>query len=106
MLLHPKFNDPCPATVVEALACGVPVVYSASGGVPELVGGDAGIGIPAEESWDRDLTPDPVAMADAVVRVADDHARFSAAARARAVERFDLRPWLRRHRDVFEGLLR
>ena len=33
-----KYNDPCPNTVLEALASGLPVLYSASGGVPELVG--------------------------------------------------------------------
>ena len=37
VLLHPKVRDPCPNVVLEALACGVPVVHSASGGVPELV---------------------------------------------------------------------
>lgn len=106
LLLHPKYNDPCPGTVVEALACGLPVVFSHSGGVPELVGPDGGIGVPAEETWERVLPPDPAPLADAVLRVADDLERFSVAARRRAVERFDLAPWLERHRAVFEGLLR
>jgi glycosyltransferase involved in cell wall biosynthesis len=34
-----KHADPCPNTVIEAMACGLPVVYVASGGVPELVPG-------------------------------------------------------------------
>ena len=46
VLLHTKYNDPCPTAVIEAMACGVPVVYSSSGGVPELVGQEAGIGVP------------------------------------------------------------
>ena len=37
ILLHTKYNDPCPGLVVEALASGLPVVFSHSGGVPELV---------------------------------------------------------------------
>lgn len=39
LLLHTKNNDNCPGLVIEAMACGLPVVYSHSGGVPELVGG-------------------------------------------------------------------
>lgn len=105
VLLHPKYNDPCPTVVIEAMACGVPVVYSASGGVPELVGRDAGIGIPAALDWERDLVPDPSDVADAALRLAQEHPAYADAARRRAVERFDLGPWLARHREVFEGLL-
>jgi glycosyltransferase involved in cell wall biosynthesis len=41
--LAPSRNDPCSNAVLEALACGLPVVYLRSGGHPELVG-DAGLG--------------------------------------------------------------
>lgn len=102
LLLHTKYNDPCPSVVVEALACGLPVVYSASGGVPELVG-DAGEGVPAEESFDRDHPPAPAALADAVERVVGARARLADRARARAVGRLNLDAWLARHRAVFAG---
>jgi glycosyltransferase involved in cell wall biosynthesis len=100
VLLHTQYNDCSPGLVLEALACGVPVVYSASGGVPELVGEDAGIGVPAALSWDEPIVPDPGALADAVARVRESWGRFSGAARRRAA-RFDLVPWLERHRQVF-----
>jgi glycosyltransferase involved in cell wall biosynthesis len=38
LLLHTKVLDPCPTLVLEAMACGLPVVYAASGGTVELVG--------------------------------------------------------------------
>jgi glycosyltransferase involved in cell wall biosynthesis len=41
-------NDPCSNAVLEALACGLPVVYRRSGGHPELVG-DAGLGFEADD---------------------------------------------------------
>jgi len=103
MLLHTKYNDPCPTVVLEALASGLPVVYSDSGGTPELVG-DAGIGVPAPLDWERDHPPDPEELAAAVLRLAGRLDEHSAAARARAVGRFDLRPWIERHRALFEEL--
>jgi glycosyltransferase involved in cell wall biosynthesis len=47
--LAPSRNDPCSNALLEALACGLPAVYRASGGHPELVG-DAGL--PFDESED------------------------------------------------------
>jgi len=102
ILLHTKYNDPCPGIVIEALAAGLPVVYSASGGVPELVGDEAGVGAPVESTFDRTIPPDPEALANGVERVRASLARHSRAARDRAVERFDIEPWLARHAEVFE----
>ncbi len=104
VLLHPKVNDPCPNVVLEALACGLPVVHSATGGTPELVG-DAGIGVPSETTWERDVPPEPQALADAVRTVLDRLDAFRAAARGRAVERFDLAPWIEHHRALFSELV-
>ena len=105
LLLHTKVLDPCPTLVLEAMACGLPVVYAASGGTVELVGDEAGIGVSHPESWEQDQPPAPDAFADAVRRVLADRGRFAAAARRRS-ENFDLGPWLERHAEVFEALLR
>jgi glycosyltransferase involved in cell wall biosynthesis len=104
LLLHTKVKDPCPTLVLEAMAVGLPVVHPASGGTVELVGEKAGVGVPHPESWERDEPPSPEAMADAVDRVLGDLDRFSAAARARVVERFALEPWLDRHAELFARL--
>jgi len=104
VLLHLKYKDPCPTVVIEALACGVPVVGTRSGGLPELVGDEAGILLEVPESWDQLHVPDAAAAADAVERILGDHARWRAAARRRAESRYACEPWVARHRAIFQRL--
>lgn len=105
LLLHTKYNDPCPRLVVEALSCGLPVVYSATGGVPELVGDKAGIGVPGPLDWDLDHPPAPEDLAEAVLAVAGRRETYADEARRRAVMHLDVRAWLDRHQQVFQKLL-
>ena len=105
LLLHTKVLDPCPSLVVEAMACGLPVVYARSGGTVELVGEEAGIGVPHPESWERDEPPAPEAFAEAVRSVLDRRDGYASAARRRAVDRFALGPWLDRHAELFAQLM-
>lgn len=72
---------------VEAMACGVPVVGTTGGAVPEVIGrdGDTGLLVPPG---------DPSALAAAILRALDDaalRARIGAAGRVRALERFTWR---------------
>lgn len=105
LLLHTKVMDPCPTLVLEAMAAGLPVVYPASGGTVELVGEEGGIGVSHPDGWERDEPPAPEALAGAVDRVLADRAAYATAARARAVERFSLEPWLDRHSALFSELV-
>ena len=105
ILLHPKVNDPCPTTVLEAMACGVPVVYSATGGTPELVEDRGGIGIPGPLDWEHDRPPAPTEFAVAVERVAESLPELRVSAREHAVERFDIERWVRRHEELFAELV-
>jgi glycosyltransferase involved in cell wall biosynthesis len=105
ILLHTKYNDPSPNLISEALASGLPVVYSASGGVPELVGLDAGIGLPVEKSWEKINTPDSRSMAEAILKIWNNQQSFSDAARQRAVEQFSLEKFVQIHRNLFTRLL-
>ena len=97
-------HDACPNTVLEALACGLPVVYADSGGVGELVG-PCGVAIPSEENWNRVVVCSPRAVGEGMAELAAKVPELSAAARKRAVERFDIAHWLKRHEEVFNRLI-
>ncbi|NQT11288.1 MAG: glycosyltransferase family 4 protein [Planctomycetes bacterium] len=75
--------EPFGRTIVEAMACGKPVVVSRAGGAAELFGHmDDALGVPPS---------DPAALADAIERLARDpdmRIRLGASARHSAVERF------------------
>ncbi len=98
-------NDACPNAVIEAMACGLPVIYSGSGGTPELVGDEAGIALAVEQGWERIAVPEPAAIAAAMAAIVPRRESLAAAARARAVARFDIETWLARHAAVFDALL-
>ena len=105
ILLHTKYNDPCPRLVVEALSCGLPVIYSKTGGVPELVGDNAGIGVPGPLDWEMDHPPDSKKLAESVLQMVENLKPYSQAARKRAVNNFDVQVWLERHNEVFTTVL-
>ena len=106
VLLHLKYADPCPTAVVEALACGVPVVGSRSGGLPELLGEEGSELLEVPASWLVRFYPAADVVADAVENVMRVWPEASGRARARAVRLFGHEPWVCRHGELFHELLR
>lgn len=78
-------SEGMPVSLMEAAACGLPLVATAVGGVPEqIVEGVTGLLVPPR---------DPAALADALARLLADpplRARLGAAARADAERRFSI----------------
>jgi len=106
ILVHTKYNDPCPTVPIEAMACGLPVVASRSGGLPELLGEDGGVLLPVPvDDYERDHAPRAEEMAQAVMDLWPNLSERGEAARTRAVKRFSATDWLARHEALFARLL-
>lgn len=103
LLVHPKYMDPCPTVVLEAMASGLPVVGSHSGGMPEIVPGDCGVLIDAPVDWVSRRTPSGSELAAAVAGIHPKLPDFSLAARRNAEARFDVGKWLAAHGRIFQG---
>ena len=106
VLLHSKYLDPCPTVVIEALACGLPVVGSASGGLPEMVPPSCGTLIPATLSWEKLITPTGEQLAAAVESLVPRLRETALAARSHAEANFDGEKWVERHASIFRSILK
>jgi glycosyltransferase involved in cell wall biosynthesis len=84
LLFSAEINPPCPNSVIEALACGLPVVGFDTGSLHELLGDEAVRLAPyGGDPW-KLHTPDVPALAKVAAEVLVDQERFRAAARAQA----------------------
>jgi glycosyltransferase involved in cell wall biosynthesis len=96
-------NPPCPNSVIEALACGLPVAGFATGALPELVVGDAGRLVPyGGDPWKLD-TPDVSGLAKAVVELLQEQERFRTAAREHAEQELGLDRMVEAYLEVLVG---
>lgn len=85
-----EVNPPCPNSVIEALACGLPVIGFDSGSLKELVTDDAGCIVPyGANPWKLE-TPDVDTLAASAGDVLEKQSQVRAAARKRAESAFGL----------------
>jgi glycosyltransferase involved in cell wall biosynthesis len=107
IFVHLKYLDPCPTLIIEAMACGLPIVATASGGLPEMVSDRSGVLIPLPEDFEKMHYPSASEVAGAIKKVYADLDSYSIAARKEALHpKFDKRSWLKSHEEIFKSLLR
>lgn len=100
VLAHPAEREGLGVALLEAAACGVPVVACAAGGVPDVVAHErTGLLAPVE---------DPAAFAAALARVlssADERERLGVAARASVERRHSVEGLVAAHLNLYRRVL-
>ncbi|MCQ3937586.1 MAG: hypothetical protein DPW18_11145 [Chloroflexi bacterium] len=85
-----EVNPPCPNSVIESLACGLPVIGFDTGSLRELVGGDAGCIVPyGANPWKLEM-PDVDALASSAWEMLEKQEQVRRSARRRAEAEFGL----------------
>jgi glycosyltransferase involved in cell wall biosynthesis len=100
LLFSADLNAACPNSVIEALACGLPVVSYATGSISELIEGEAGLVVPWGSNFWKLEPPDFPGLAEAAWQILNEQERFRAAARARAVAAFGVDGMVERYLEA------
>ncbi len=90
LLYSGDINAACPNSVIEAMACGLPVISYDTGALPELVSEDAGrIAAYGGDVWQLE-PPDAIAITETALQVLQTRDALSRGARRNAETRFDV----------------
>lgn len=93
-LIHAALAETFPTVILEAMGCGIPVVATAIGGIPEQVTeGETGYLVPLR---------DPVALAQAAEKAIADSARLGAAGRKKCETNFSMELQVTRTLDWYD----
>jgi glycosyltransferase involved in cell wall biosynthesis len=90
ILFSADLNAACPNAVIESLACGLPVIAFATGSLPELVEGDAGMVVPYGSNYWKLEPPDIRGLASAFNQVLAGGDKYRRGARECAESTFGL----------------
>lgn len=103
LLFSAELNPPCPNSVIEALACGLPVVGFDTGSLSELIHGDAGRLVPYGANPWKLQAPDFPSLAEAALEILQEQDRFRKSARQRAESAFDVENMVDQYLHVLLG---
>jgi glycosyltransferase involved in cell wall biosynthesis len=103
VFLSTDINAACPNSVIEAMACGLPVAAYDTGALPELVTENSGrLARYGSNPW-KLQKPDLHTLADAVSDVLHHYDEYSRAERSHAEQAFDIKKITRQYMEVLLG---
>lgn len=100
LLFSADLNAACPNAVIEALACGLPVLAYATGSLPEIITGSAGQVVPYGSNYWNLEKPDIQSLAKAGMELLTRQYDYRKPARQKAEESFSLDQMVARYMDA------
>lgn len=100
-VLNDIVNAGCPNSVLEALACGTPVLGYSPGVLPEILNRDAGTCVPAiGDPWKGKDPGNVDALADAAIEIVKNNPAYRKGARQLAEDRYDLNHMVDQYMEI------
>jgi glycosyltransferase involved in cell wall biosynthesis len=90
LLFSADMNAACPNSVIEAMACGLPVLSFDTGALKELVQEKAGTVVPYGADYWKLEPPQIAPLVNGAINIIEEQSTYRSAARARAVSAFGL----------------
>jgi glycosyltransferase involved in cell wall biosynthesis len=103
LLFSADINAACPNSVIEAMACGTPVLSFDTGALRELLVDKGGIVVPyGGNPWELD-PPDIQSLTEGALEVLNNIERYRVSAREQANNNFDVEKMVDRYVDILLG---
>ena len=103
LIFPAEINAACPNSLIEALACGLPVISYATGSIPELVGENGGIVVPYGANYWNLEPPKTRPLALAAKKILNNRDKYSHSARKRAEEFFSVESMVTKYHQTLMG---
>lgn len=100
ILFPAEINAACPNSLIEALACGLPVISYATGSLPELIGEDGGIVVPYGTNYWNLEAPKVAPLVKAALKILDGISSYRRSARVRAENFFSVDVMVEKYRQA------
>ncbi len=104
ILIHLQYNDASPTVPIEAMSCGVPVICSDSGGLPEIVKDGCGELIRVRHSYQKMYYPSVNSIVKSIRIIMKSYSRYCDNCRKTVLSEFCKDKWIKEHEEFFDKL--
>ena len=94
----------CPNSVIEAMSCGLPVLCTNTGGLPEIVSNNTGVCLETKKSWERPFIPNLEDALNGINNIINNYSDYSNNCIIKSAKDHNINNWINKHEEIFNKL--